>query len=133
MSARYGLSLCPLTVKSPPEWFQITTAPYGFTSFILKGPDHRDLSLPGKRFDAGSVGFLFAEIGSTVHGIWSAVGVGRDVMFSVDRGPLPPGSDGAVVRSDRSWRRPSEANSLPVRPSAFGRLLTSLQYKRDIS
>ncbi|CAA7028525.1 unnamed protein product [Microthlaspi erraticum] len=62
--------------------------------------------------------------------MWSAVGVGRDVMISVDRGPLPPGSDGAVVRPDRSWRRPSEANSLPVRPSAFGRLWTSLQYKR---
>ncbi|CAA7050348.1 unnamed protein product [Microthlaspi erraticum] len=59
--------------------------------------------------------------------------VDRDAMISVDRGPLPPGSDGAVVRPDRSWRRPSEANTLPVRPSAFGRLWTSLQYKRDIS
>ncbi|CAA7062217.1 unnamed protein product [Microthlaspi erraticum] len=49
-------------------------------------------------------------------------------MFWVDRGPLPPGR--TVRRAGRSWRRPSEANKFSVRPSAFGRLWTSLQYKR---
>ncbi|CAA7021746.1 unnamed protein product [Microthlaspi erraticum] len=43
--------------------------------------------------------------------------VGRDVMFSVDRGPLPPGSDGAVVRRIG----PGEGRAKPI-PFLSGRV-----------
>ena len=51
---KYGLSLWPFTVQLAfVAGSSSSTAPYGFNSLMMKGPDHLDFNLPGKSLESG--------------------------------------------------------------------------------